>query len=169
MNASSPATRGRWLTVLSALLLVIAAVEAAGPSARGVVASACDVALRVDGVLRCEGEGATLAGICGGGPAVQLRSGDAVERGSACGARPPRRGGAGVGRMDPADLAILEVPIAVNEASLAELDTLPGIGPVLAQRVIEGRPYREIGELRRVPGIGPKKLARLRARARAHW
>lgn len=160
---------GRWLTGLTALLLTIAVFEAAWPPRREVHVIACDVALRIDGVLRCDAEGVTLAWICGGGSALPLRSGDAVDRALACAARPPLRGAAGLGRMAPDDLAILELPIAVNEASLEELDTLPGIGPVLARRMIEGRPYQEIGDLRRVPGIGPKKLAQIRARARVRW
>lgn len=37
--------------------------------------------------------------------------------------------------------------INVNEASLAELDKLPGVGPVGAQKIIDGRPYESIEEL----------------------
>ena len=32
--------------------------------------------------------------------------------------------------------------IDINSASSAELDSLPGIGPVMAQKIIDGRPYR---------------------------
>jgi competence protein ComEA len=43
---------------------------------------------------------------------------------------------------------------------------LPGVGPVLAQRILEDRAqagrYRGPDDLLRVPGIGPAKLARLR-------
>ncbi|MBK8266271.1 MAG: helix-hairpin-helix domain-containing protein [Nannocystis sp.] len=71
--------------------------------------------------------------------------------------------------MAPDRLAILGAPVNVNEASAAELASLPGIGPVLAARVIEGRPYSKIEDLQRVKGIGRKRFARLRERALVRW
>jgi endonuclease/exonuclease/phosphatase family metal-dependent hydrolase len=52
--------------------------------------------------------------------------------------------------------------IDVNSASQAALESLPGIGPVIAARIIAGRPYRRIDDLIRVKGIGPKRLAQIR-------
>lgn len=39
---------------------------------------------------------------------------------------------------------------------------MPGIGPVLARRIIESRPYRSVDDLIRVKGIGAKKLEAIR-------
>lgn len=55
-------------------------------------------------------------------------------------------------------------PISLNRATQAELESLPGIGPSLAKRLIEGRPYARFEDVDRVKGIGPAKLARLRGR-----
>jgi hypothetical protein len=52
--------------------------------------------------------------------------------------------------------------VNVNTASQAELEALPGIGPVIARRIVEGRPYRSVGELERVKGIGRKRLEEIR-------
>ena len=56
----------------------------------------------------------------------------------------------------------------LNRAQAAELDMLPGIGPVLARRIVEYRrqhgPFRRIEELRAVRGVGPRLLERLRPR-----
>ena len=52
--------------------------------------------------------------------------------------------------------------VDINTASLAELQTLPGIGPVLSQRIVEGRPYESLDDLARVKGMGPKTLNKFR-------
>ncbi len=51
--------------------------------------------------------------------------------------------------------------VSINSASQAELESLPRIGPKLAQKIIEGRPYQTIQELDRVKGIGSKMLEKL--------
>jgi hypothetical protein len=51
--------------------------------------------------------------------------------------------------------------VNVNRASLEELITIRGIGPGLAQGIIENRPYTDINDLVRVPGINQIKLLSL--------
>lgn len=75
-------------------------------------------------------------------------------------ASPSRTGGPGERRPEVLDL---------NSASAAELETLPGIGPALASRIVEYRAsigrLRSIEELTEVPGIGRVTVERLRGRA----
>lgn len=58
------------------------------------------------------------------------------------------------------------VPIDLNTATLAQLDTLPGVGPVLAQRILDWRTehgrFATVDQLSDVPGIGDARLAQLR-------
>lgn len=56
--------------------------------------------------------------------------------------------------------------VSLNHASLAALEGLPRIGPALARRIADGRPYATVEELLRVPGVGPVTLDALRARVR---
>jgi len=59
----------------------------------------------------------------------------------------------------------LGLPIDVNRASVDELRALPGIGPVLARRIVEHRrrhgPFPDLASLQRVRGIGPRTVERL--------
>lgn len=54
--------------------------------------------------------------------------------------------------------------VDVNTASVRLLTTLPGVGPVMAERIVAGRPYHRPEDLLRVPGIGPARLEALRGR-----
>jgi competence ComEA-like helix-hairpin-helix protein len=61
-------------------------------------------------------------------------------------------------------------PIDLNQADVASLDALPGIGPARALAVVRYReangPFRAVQDLTRVPGFGPAALNRLRDRVR---
>lgn len=50
----------------------------------------------------------------------------------------------------------------INTASETELENLPGIGPILAARIIAARPFKNADNLRDVKGIGDKKYEKLR-------
>ena len=55
--------------------------------------------------------------------------------------------------------------VRINSASAGDLQQLPGIGPALAQRIVETRSrgrFASVEDLLRVPGIGKAKLAKLR-------
>ncbi|HEV2717618.1 MAG TPA: helix-hairpin-helix domain-containing protein, partial [Terriglobales bacterium] len=52
--------------------------------------------------------------------------------------------------------------IDINTATEKELTTVPGIGHVMAARIIAARPFRSADDLRRVSGIGDKKYAQAR-------
>jgi len=60
--------------------------------------------------------------------------------------------------------------VDLNRATLAELDTLPGVGPATATAIIAWRDenggFRRVDDLLEVPGIGPARLERLRALVR---
>src|SRR5262249_46493141 len=56
-------------------------------------------------------------------------------------------------------------PININRAPAEELQRLPGIGSKLSQQIVDERqngPFQSVEELRRVRGIGPKTIERLR-------
>jgi competence protein ComEA len=61
-------------------------------------------------------------------------------------------------------------PVDLNTATAADLEELPGIGPVLADRIVDWRTehgrFTTVDELREVDGIGEKLMSRLRSLVR---
>ncbi|WP_324291273.1 ComEA family DNA-binding protein [Paractinoplanes pyxinae] len=57
-------------------------------------------------------------------------------------------------------------PVNLNTATLADLDGLPGVGPVLAQRILDARDaqggFRAVSDLRKVDGIGDARYEQLK-------
>ncbi|MEV7108247.1 ComEA family DNA-binding protein [Streptomyces atroolivaceus] len=80
-------------------------------------------------------------------------------------AAPPPAGGTGAGGAT-AGQAGPAAPVSLSTATVEQLDTLPGVGPVLAQHIIDYRTehggYRSVDELREVDGIGDRRFADLR-------
>lgn len=57
--------------------------------------------------------------------------------------------------------------ININTATIEELDTLPGVGPAIAKRIVEFRstqPFTKPEDIMLVKGIGKKKFAKMRER-----
>jgi len=52
--------------------------------------------------------------------------------------------------------------INLNDASVQELETLPGVGATIAQAIVKARPFKSVDELTNVTGIGSSKLAALK-------
>jgi len=78
--------------------------------------------------------------------------------------------GAVVGAASSAGDGPAGAVVDLNAATVEQLDVLPGVGPVLAQRIVDWRTthgrFASVDELGRVGGIGPKKLGDIRPHVR---
>jgi competence protein ComEA len=97
---------------------------------------------------------------------VVLRHGQVAGPGVAAPGPPP--GGAGPGGGPSG--AGSSLPVDLNTATLEQLDGLPGIGPVLARRILDWRTahgrFESVDDLGEVSGIGERTLAELRPQVR---
>jgi len=61
----------------------------------------------------------------------------------------------------------IENPLDINKATMAQLDTLPGIGPVTAQRILDYRAkvgrINAVDELKKISGLGGSKFEEIKA------
>ena len=57
-------------------------------------------------------------------------------------------------------------PVSLASATIEQLDELPGVGPVTAQKIVDWRqahgPFASVDDLDEVPGIGPARIEQLR-------
>ncbi|CAB4857228.1 unannotated protein [freshwater metagenome] len=81
---------------------------------------------------------------------------------------PTRAGAQGVPVPGSASGSSANGPISLSVATAEQLDTLDGVGPVLAQKILAWRAthggFASVDDLGQVPGIGPRRLEALRAR-----
>ena len=79
----------------------------------------------------------------------------------------PGRGAAGgAAAAPPAAGSSPSAPLDLSSATLEQLEALPGIGPVTAQKILDYRQahgaFHAVAELQGVPGIGPAHMAQLK-------
>jgi competence protein ComEA len=96
------------------------------------------------------------------------RVGEPLPPAPAGGGGAPAGGGAGTGSASGSAASTSGGLVNLNQATLAELEELPGVGPAIAQAIIDHReqqgPFTSVDQLLEVRGIGDARLAELRDR-----
>lgn len=78
----------------------------------------------------------------------------------------PQRGAAVAAGAGAGSAAASTGPVSLSSATAEQLDTLPGVGPVTAEKIVAYRQqhgaFRSVDELDAISGIGPSRIANLR-------
>lgn len=100
-------------------------------------------------------------------PAAPARPAAAADSGKGAGRKPEPAGPPPGGRGPAAAKPAISGPLNLNQATAAELTSLPGVGPVLAGRIVSYRNehgrFKSVDELDKVKGVGPKMLEKLQS------
>ena len=79
-------------------------------------------------------------------------------------------GSAQIGQMSGEKHIIFSIPLNINKATAQDFEALPGIGPNLAERIIETRKrlggFKTVDDFKKVKGIGEKKFEKIRGMIR---
>jgi len=148
-----------------------AAVPAAAPSA-GEVVVAVSGKVRRPGLVRLR-PGARVAdavaaagGVLPGTALGSLNLARKLVDGELIVVGMPTEGAPAVAAPGGASGPVAGVRLSLNAATVAQLDALPGIGPVLAQRIVDFRTtrggFRSVEQLREVDGVGESRYQRLK-------
>ncbi len=177
---------GTALDVTEAAAEVVAEEPAAGPPGAETTVTAASVTVHVVGAVHrpgvyaltegsrvrdalaaaggCVGdamlEAVNLARILVDGEQVRIPTAEEVAAGAAAAANGSPVPGA------PVQSGAAGSKLNINTASVSELDTLPGVGPSTAQKIVDDRtangPFKRVEDLMRVSGIGEKKFESLK-------
>jgi competence protein ComEA len=137
-----------------------------GSASSGTIVVAVEGKVRKPGVVRLPAGSRVIDAVAAAGGAVpgtdlatvnlaaKLSDGQQVVVGGSVGSAPGAGGAAPSG------------PLNLNQASAGQLDGLPGVGPVTAERIVAWRTahggFQRLDQLQDVPGIGPSKFTQLR-------
>ena len=166
--AGASATPGAAPTTAGVTVHVVGQVRRPGMVTLDAGARVADAIEEVGGATgRADLDGVNLARLLVDGEQVVVpKPGESQPPAGAPAGSTPAAGGTGAPGGAPAGAApAAGAPVNLNTADLATLETLPGVGPVLAQRILDWRTehgrFTAVEELGEVSGIGDKIYAQL--------